>query len=240
MDHSYQIPIATTGLPPAAATELDECGFVVLPNFLPPEVTDEFARVYDAAMACAKSTDVRVGRTSTRVTDFFNRDPAFEHLCFAPCLFGAATLVIGPEFKLSALHARTLHPDVEAQELHVDVPRHSPDWPLLGFIVMVDAFLPENGATRFIPGSHRWLDPLPLTPTESDNAVLAFGPAGSMLVFNGSTWHGHSSNRSSRPRRSLQGAFIPRTGKPATDFLDRMHVDTQARLGPVALRVLGL
>ena len=26
-------------------------------------------------------------------------------------------------------------------------------WPMLGFIFMVDAFRPENGATRFLPGS---------------------------------------------------------------------------------------
>ena len=31
--------------------------------------------------------------------------------------------------------------------------RASPkDWPLVGFILMVDEFRPDNGATRFVPG----------------------------------------------------------------------------------------
>lgn len=34
--------------------------------------------------------------------------------------------------------------------------RDSADWPLVGFILMIDEFRPDNGATRFVPGSHRW------------------------------------------------------------------------------------
>ena len=64
--------------------------------------------------------------------------------------------------------------------------------------------------------------------------VSACGPAGSLLIFNGSTWHGHAANTSDKPRRSLQGAFIPRTGQAATDFNARMQSETRARLGPLA------
>jgi ectoine hydroxylase-related dioxygenase (phytanoyl-CoA dioxygenase family) len=119
--------------------------------------------------------------------------------------------------------------------------------PLLGFIFMVDAFRPDNGATRFVPGSHRW----PAAPGETEETssdrtaahadeVLACGPAGSLLIFHGSAWHGHSANVSPNPRRSLQGAFIPRTGRAATDFGARMGPDRRARLGPVARDVLAL
>lgn len=68
---------------------------------------------------------------------------------------------------------------------------------------------------------------------------LACGPAGSLLIFDGSTWHGHTANRTEKPRRSLQGAFIPATGHIATDFKSRMTADTRKRLGPAAQRVLG-
>jgi ectoine hydroxylase-related dioxygenase (phytanoyl-CoA dioxygenase family) len=70
--------------------------------------------------------------------------------------------------------------------------------------------------------------------------VPACGPAGSLLVFNGSAWHGHGDNASSRPRRSLQGAYIPREGRAGTDFRARMRPETRARLGPLAEYVLAL
>ena len=50
--------------------------------------------------------------------------------------------MIGVPFKLSSFQARTLRPASSAQGLHVDVARQSPDWPLLGFILMVDEFRP--------------------------------------------------------------------------------------------------
>ena len=107
-------------------------------------------------MASATSEEIRVGSTSTKLSDLVNRGAAFDDLYVFPPLLDACCRVIGGPFKLSSLHARTLRPRTTAQELHVDVPRHSGDWPLLGFIVMIDEFRPDNGATRFIPGSHRW------------------------------------------------------------------------------------
>ena len=73
-------------------------------------------------------------------------------------------------------------------DIHVDVERDSTDWPLLGFILMIDAFTLANGATRFIPGSHHWGDP-PRDGRMQEyiaQLVSACGPAGSLLLFNGS------------------------------------------------------
>src|SRR5689334_19230675 len=131
-----------------------------------------------------------------------------------------------------------------AAELHVDVQRDSTDWPLLSFILMVDEFRPDNGATRFVPGSHRWrgmpADSMPDVRADHSQQVLACGAAGSLLIFNGSTWHGHTANTSSGPRRSLQGAFIPRDGRAGIDFAERMQPATRSRLGPLARQVLAI
>ena len=109
---------------------------------------------------------------------------------------------------------------------------------------MVGEFRPENGATRFVPGSHRLVsapeNTLADPRADHGGQVLACGPAGSLLVFNGSRWHGHSANRSDKPRRSLQGAFIPRDGRSATDFAARMQPETRARLSPLARYVLAV
>jgi ectoine hydroxylase-related dioxygenase (phytanoyl-CoA dioxygenase family) len=223
---------------------LHEHGFVVLPGPVPAGQMDRLAQAYDAAAASAAGDDVRTGSTTTRITDFVNRGAEFDDLYVFPPLLEACYRVIGRPFKLSSLHARTLRPCSAAQELHVDVRRDSADWPLVGFILMIDAFRADNGATRFVPGSHRWTgvpeDVLHDRRADCEGQVLACGPAGSLLVFDGSAWHGHTANTSAQPRRSLQGAFIPREGRASTDFAARMHPTTRARLGPAARYVLQL
>jgi hypothetical protein len=227
-----------------AASELRNRGFVVLPGAVPSDRMPRLTAAYDAVVASAAGDEVRIGSTSTRVSDFVNRGIEFDDLYVFPPLLAACGRVIGRPFKLSSLHARTLRPHMPAQRLHVDVRRESADWPLLGFILMVDDFRADNGATSFVPGSHLWSslpdDTISDLQADHDGQVLACGKAGSLLVFNGSAWHGHSANRSNTPRRSIQGAFIPRDGRAATDFAGRMQPGTRARLGAAAHYVLAL
>lgn len=229
-------------LPLGMMTALEERGFVVFPGPFFLDQLGVIADVYDAEVGAAVGDDIRVGSTSTRVVDFVNPGPLFDPLYVYPPLLDAAVRTVGPAIKLSSLHARTLLPGPAALDIHVDVERGSPDWPLLGFIFMIDAFTPDNGATRFIAGSHRWSDsPRDVELTEyAPQLESACGPAGSLLVFNGSAWHGQGVNNSDRPRRSLQGAFIPRGGRASTDFSSRMTLETRARLSGVARCVLAI
>jgi hypothetical protein len=244
MEDMYDAIKAGTELSSAAATELHERGFVVLPGPMAAAGMERVTSTYDAVVTSASEHDVRVGGTTTRVNDFVNRGDAFDALYVFPPLLEACCRTIGRGFKLSSMHARTLRPHTPAQELHVDVDRTSADWPLVGFILMIDEFRPDNGATRFVPGTHHRTDVPAAVMTDPradhDGQRLAVGPAGSLIIFNGSAWHGHTANTSDGSRRSIQGAFIPRDGRAATDFSARMRSETRARLGPLARYVLSL
>jgi ectoine hydroxylase-related dioxygenase (phytanoyl-CoA dioxygenase family) len=76
------------------------------------------------------------------------------------------------------------------------------------------------------------------TAGASNEEVLACGPAGSVIIFNGSVWHGHAANRSTRRRRSIQGAFVPREARAAIDQASRMRPETFERIGDLAKYVL--
>jgi hypothetical protein len=219
-----------------AASRLDQDGFVVIPDVVSCERMGNLTSEYDAAEMSATAPDKRVGSTSTRVSDYVNRGAAFDSIYLLPPLLDACCRVIGRPFKLSSFQSRTVHSHAIDQGLHVDVQRDTGDWPLLGFILMIDAFGPDNGATRLVPRSHQWTQDV----VDRDEAILACGSPGSILIYSGSIWHGHSANTTAFPRRSLQGAFIPREGRAGVDFAGRMDKATGERLSSLAKYLVGL
>jgi phytanoyl-CoA dioxygenase PhyH len=218
-------------IPTRRLDALVETGFVMVPGPVPSEQLAPLAEAYDRTLASADLAEVSIGRSTTRLHDLVNRGAEFDPLYVHDPALEAGRHVLGPLFKLSSLLARTLRPHTAAQDLHVDVEPAADGWAMLGFIFMVDAFRADNGATRFVPGSHHGRD---------GPEVLACGPAGSMILYSGSVWHGHAANVTDQPRRSIQGAYIRREAPSATDFAARMRPETLARLGPVARTLLYL
>ena len=156
MDDWFSVMAAGCELPASAVRELDDVGFVVVPGPVAPHQLSRLAAVYDAAVSAADPADVGGGRTSTRVWDFVNRAPDFDGLYIYTPILEACCRVIGAPFHLSTMHARAVNPGAPAQDLHADYRRTTDGWPMVGFIFMVDEFRRDNGATRFVPGSHRW------------------------------------------------------------------------------------
>jgi len=243
----HSIIAAESHLTPDAARQLREVGFVVMPG---PHIRcgyQQLSDAYDNAVAAVDPADVHSGRTrsSTGINDFVNRGPAFDEIYIYPPLLAACCQIIGGPFKLSGMRARTLHAGAPAERLHVDVKYRANGWPLVGCILMVDTFDAENGATRFVPGSHLQ----PREPSEvmsnpldaHDEQVLACGPAGSIIIFNASVWHGYSANRLIKPRRSIQAHFVPRDAQASPDdHSGRMRLETLQRIGDLAKYVLNV
>jgi ectoine hydroxylase-related dioxygenase (phytanoyl-CoA dioxygenase family) len=231
-------------LPVSNRQELDELGFTVIPGPVPVADLPQLVAAYNAAVSDPISDDVKVGTSTTRVRDFVNRSPEFDSLYLHPPVLKACCHIIGRPFRLSTMHARTLRPISPAQDLHVDYERDSRGWTMVGFILMIDEFRSDNGATRFVPGSHLWSDvPQSLLGDRDRKAdysgqVLACGPAGSMILFNGSVWHGHTVNHSDEPRRSVQGAYIRREAESGENLPVRMQPETLSRISPLAKYVL--
>jgi ectoine hydroxylase-related dioxygenase (phytanoyl-CoA dioxygenase family) len=125
--------------------------------------------------------------------------------------------VLGEEFKLSSLNARSADPgSEEGQPLHVDmgaVPDERGYW-VCNTVWMLDDFTTENGATRMIPGSHHWRkrpqDVLEDVMAPHPGEVLLTGKAGSIAIMNAHLWHGGTANTSNqiRPMTSV-GYFAP-------------------------------
>ena len=228
--------LAGCDVPDTLIHSFERDGFVVAHGRIDRAIVFDLQLHYDQAFAGADPADTRTSGSGgdTRVHDFVNRGPAFDRLWLDPVLLGLCARALPLPFKLSSLLARTVHPGAPAQPLHVDLARSNDHPSMIGFIWMIDEFRPDNGATRVVAGSQGQSQPPRPEPT------LVTGQAGSLLVYDGSVWHGYASNRSDTPRRSIQGAFVPRSERQVTVQAERLLPTTAARLDDLGRYLLDL
>lgn len=242
MDAHFIRIAAGNALQANAIRQLMESGFVILSGAVLAERLAEISATYDKVMSSGAGSDFKIGSTTTR-RYFVDRVLDFEEIYQCPALLEASARVIGGPFKLSSLLGRTLRAGSPVQDLHADIARDCPDAPMAAFILMLDPFQPDNGATRFVPGSQNWpdlpSDRLKDSRLECAGQVVAYGDAGSMIVFNGAVWHGHTANLSSKGRRSIQGYFVRRRANSGAAFASRLLPETRTQISSLTRYLLG-
>ena len=242
-DRFQQIRSGKT-LPSQSVRQLVESGFAIIPGPTSGDPFNELTTTYDEVMAVASGPDFKIASTTIRMSNLLSFGSVFEDIYLYPPLLEACSHIVGQPFKLSSFLARTLRAGAPSQELHADLARGSGDAPLVGFILMIDSFREDNGATRFVPTSQNWTglpcDRLSDTRAEHSGEVLGCGERGTMIIFNGAIWHGHTANVTPDARRSIQGYFVRRSAQPGVDFQNRLPPAARARMSPLARYLLAL
>jgi ectoine hydroxylase-related dioxygenase (phytanoyl-CoA dioxygenase family) len=230
--------------------ELDDRGYIVLEDFMSParlqRLRDGVERVY-AEEGESAGHEFRHEDHVRRLANLVAKGEEFEDLVSDAAILEQVSCVLGTDFKLSSLNARSANPYENCrQPLHVDagaIVDEQGYW-VCNTIWLLDDFTPENGATRCIPGSHQWgINPVqtlpdPMAPHSGE--VLVTARAGAVVVMNAHMWHGGTENRTARPRRALH-AFYCRSDKPQQQYQKALiPEEIQRRLRPEVRRILAL
>jgi ectoine hydroxylase-related dioxygenase (phytanoyl-CoA dioxygenase family) len=185
----------------------------------------------------AAGSEFRQEPGANRLANLVAKGEVYEEIVCMPEILDLVGSVLGPEFKLSSLNARTAPPHSDSlQPLHIDMGMLPDEH---GFCVcntvwLLDDFTPENGALRVVPGSHRWGRKPEIT---HDCEILVTASAGAVIVMNAHVWHGGTANRTSQARRALHG-FYCRRDIPQQQYQKRLiPAETQARF-PARLRTI--
>jgi ectoine hydroxylase-related dioxygenase (phytanoyl-CoA dioxygenase family) len=207
-------------LPANAATPeiveaIREVGAVIIEGVLTRDALDRFNAELDAPLQEDRGERTVVnagvewfmGKQTRHLTAVAARSRVFveEVLCH-PLLLGVCDEILLPScarYQLNVAHVLDRGPGSELQMLHRDelvwchMPRPHPELQVASVIALED-FTADNGATCVVPGSHRW--PLERQPSP-DEAVAAVMPAGSAVIYIGSTIHGGGPNTTKDQRR---------------------------------------
>ncbi|KTD82748.1 phytanoyl-CoA dioxygenase family protein [Legionella waltersii] len=124
--------------------------------------------------------------------------------------------------------------------IHVDSPRFIPNYITnLGVIFPLNDFTLENGATYFLPGSHKY-EQLPSEEFFYKNAKRALCQAGDMIVFHGRLVHAAGHNNSLETRHSLTINLCRSYMRQRFDFPRLVSQYTIDQLGDDGKRLIGM
>jgi ectoine hydroxylase-related dioxygenase (phytanoyl-CoA dioxygenase family) len=195
------IPADSAAAPDVARRLIDD-GYVLVSGMMsPPEIDAARADLGRVLASTRTGRNDFEGFATQRIYALFAKTRTFDRAAIHPLLLGVLDEVLG-HYQLSAPVGISIGPDESAQMLHRDdgiypLPAGHGEvvvnsmWPL-------DEFTVENGATRFVPGSHRW--PPGRTVTPDDQVHTATMTPGTVMFYLGSLWHGGGANQTGRPR----------------------------------------
>lgn len=188
--------------------ELDRDGFTVIEEAADSALLDELR---SALATVEQENDIGYRETAfegTRTVRIYNLlalHAAFEKLPVSALVLPVVEQALDAELQLSSLSAICLGPGQEAQPLHADtnmVPLTRPHVPIaLNCMWALGDFTEANGATRIVPGSHKFdHDPEYGVTYDTECAEMS---AGSVLIFHSTLWHGGGHNTTDARRNGI-------------------------------------
>ena len=187
---------------------LERDGYTVLADAIEPALIDALAADLcrlQAELQVRPATNLFEGVHTLRIYNLLALGALYQAVPVHQSLLPLVERVLDRGCLVSSLSSISIGPGESAQPLHADdqlIPLPRPHVPIIcNTMWALTDFTAENGATRLVPRSHKGAAaPGPFAPCDT---IAAEMKRGSVLIFNGSLWHGGGPNLTDAPRLGL-------------------------------------
>ncbi|HSP96905.1 MAG TPA: phytanoyl-CoA dioxygenase family protein [Candidatus Dormibacteraeota bacterium] len=185
--------------------KIEADGYSIVENAIEPDFVDalvaDLGRL-ERELEVVPAKNRFEGTRTVRIYNLLIYGKLYERIPVHENVLPIVERVLDPGCLVSSLSSIAICNDEKPQPLHADdqlIPLPRPHVPIVcNTMWALTDFTDANGATRIVPGSHKWAE-LPDYFGKHDS-IPAEMPKGSVMVYNGSLWHGGGSNRTSARR----------------------------------------
>jgi len=181
---------------------IDADGYTVIEDAIEPELVTglrDTIRRLQRELGVEPLGTAAEGHSTLRMYNLLAKDPIFQAMPVHPHVLPVVERLLDPGCLLSGMTAIDIGPGEDSQPMHGDdivMSRHlaRPHAPMMvtSMWALTD-FTGANGGTRYIPGSHL-LPFIPKAELDQHDVRELEMPAGSVMIFHGSLWHGGGAN----------------------------------------------
>jgi ectoine hydroxylase-related dioxygenase (phytanoyl-CoA dioxygenase family) len=189
----------------SAALRIEQDGYTILPDAIEPALLDELIAhlgLIEREQKIQPAENIFEGTRTVRIYNLLARGKVYEKIPVHAGVLPLVECVLDRGCLVSSLSSIAIDAGETAQPIHADdqlIPLPRPHVPLVcNTMWALTDFTEANGATRLVPGSHK-SDRAP-TLGETPTTIAASMPRGSVLVYNGSLWHGGGANTTGERR----------------------------------------
>jgi ectoine hydroxylase-related dioxygenase (phytanoyl-CoA dioxygenase family) len=237
---------------PAVLEAFEADGWAILPRVLDAA---QVAQARAALVAAAEASEAlgyptRIdaldpGGRNIRVYDLLERDPVFADLVTHPAVLPYVDALLDHDLSVSNFTANIALPGSGSMNAHNDQSTVMPEpWPTrftMNAIWCLDDVDEGNGATRYLPGSHRFTCFAEVPDDPKAGMVAWEAAAGSVILMDGRLWHTSGANTSADRERAMAFAFYARSFlRHQTNWNRVLSPETRRRLDPQLKEWLGL
>ncbi|MBI1250098.1 MAG: hypothetical protein GC189_01330 [Alphaproteobacteria bacterium] len=236
----------------AAKAHLQDEGWCVIEDVLSkPEAAHALERLWAAAEESnRRGVDTHMpfldpNAANVRVFNLLDIDALFRDLIRRPLALDFVRAVLGDGFLISNFTANIARPGSGSMSLHSDQGVVVPEpwcepWSINIIWCLTDVRF-DNGATLFIPGSHRVTRVAELAPDPATRLQPFEASAGSFIAMEGRMWHTSGRNITKSEDRALLFGYYSRDFlRPQVNWNAALSADVQSGLDPEMRRLLGL
>ena len=236
--------------------QLDTEGFVVLNDLITAEQCEyfkaslekdyqRFGSLYASQQVIEnKSLANKVGEKV--VFNLHNKDIAwftlFEHpevLNLLDFMLKDGSYQKNEPYYLNNISARCPLKGHAGQQMHIDSNLPGINYCIVANVLWaLDDFTIENGATRVVPGSHKWQTFAPEGLVHPDEVRIT-ARKGSALIFNANLWHGGAENTTEESRWGVALGYARWFIKPSFDFMQNTPEHIYSSLSEAQKKLLG-